>query len=632
MAILPTQFSRVSDLLRSNLASGNIAKTQQQLLTVQNQLSTGKRLTAPSDDPGASAIAQQLHKTLEQRNAYLQNLTQGQSQLGQVDTSLGDLTDLLQQAQGLASANVGSDVTPDQRQSALAVLKTLYTQALSVANSQSQGTYVFGGDSNRAPFTEVAGGVRFDGSDNVLSNQVDENSKLAIGVKASSIFGAFSAPSAASADLSPGVTGNTLLRDLRGTTGNGVALGSISVSDGTTTKLVDLSAAETVQDVVDLINGAGTGVTASLSATGVDLSSPGNVTVTEVGNGSTARDLGILAASGAGTMLTGQAISPKVTSTTTLSSMLGGAGLDTTGGLRITNGTNTVNVDFAGCVTAEDFINRVNSSGAGAVARINSAQNGIEIVNAVQGTNLSIAENGGTLATTLGVRSFAPTTNLSDLNNGQGVKTVAGADIQITAKDGTTFQVDLSNLNTVQDVMDAINTATGGVVTASFANPGNGIVLTDSSGGAGSLTVGTLNSSTAGQDLGIVGTTAGATIIGTDVNPIATTGIFGALNALQTALANNNQQGITSAAASLQAQLDKVIRVRGENGAHIQEMASRQSRMEDQNVATQALLSPLEDTDFTAAISQFQLLQTALQANLQTTAKVLSLSLMDFLR
>jgi len=69
MAILPLQLARVSNLLRANLGTSNINRTQQQLLEVQNQLSTGERLNLPSDDPGDSAIVQQLQKLLEQRKA-----------------------------------------------------------------------------------------------------------------------------------------------------------------------------------------------------------------------------------------------------------------------------------------------------------------------------------------------------------------------------------------------------------------------------------------------------------------------------------------------------------------------------------------------------------------------------------
>ena len=53
---------------------------------------------------------------------------------------------------------------------------------------------------------------------------------------------------------------------------------------------------------------------------------------------------------------------------------------------------------------------------------------------------------------------------------------------------------------------------------------------------------------------------------------------------------------------------------------------------DDQNVATKAMLSNLEDTDFNEAITRFQTLQTALQANLQTTGRLLNLNLLDFLQ
>src|SRR5947207_4066543 len=114
MAILPIQLARVSNLLRTGVASQNIASTQQQLLEVQNELSTGKKINTPSDDPGQAAIVQQLQKTLESRKAYADNLKQAADHLGEVDSTLGDLSDLLKQAQQIASAHGGADVTPRQ--------------------------------------------------------------------------------------------------------------------------------------------------------------------------------------------------------------------------------------------------------------------------------------------------------------------------------------------------------------------------------------------------------------------------------------------------------------------------------------------------------------------------------------
>ena len=88
MAILPLSLARVSQTLQTDVATGNINSTEQQLLEVQNELSTGKRVNVPSDDPGASAIIQQLQKTLEQRQSFSSNIQQGNDQLGEADSTL----------------------------------------------------------------------------------------------------------------------------------------------------------------------------------------------------------------------------------------------------------------------------------------------------------------------------------------------------------------------------------------------------------------------------------------------------------------------------------------------------------------------------------------------------------------
>src|SRR5687768_10028452 len=146
MAIVPLHLARVSNHLRTSVAQGTVARVQQSLLGVQNELSTGRRLNVPSDAPGDATLAQQLRNTLEMRTAYADNLRYAGSHLSEVDSTLATLTDLLREAQTIASANVGSDVTADQRKAAAAVVENLYNQAMSLGNRQVQGTYLFGGD------------------------------------------------------------------------------------------------------------------------------------------------------------------------------------------------------------------------------------------------------------------------------------------------------------------------------------------------------------------------------------------------------------------------------------------------------------------------------------------------------
>jgi flagellar hook-associated protein 3 FlgL len=639
MAILPLQLARVSNTLRMNVATSTIARTQQQLLRVQNELSTGKRINSPSDDPGSAAIVQQIRKTLEQRLAYSFNLQQGLSHLGEVGSTMADMSDLLQQAQTLAQANVGSDVTPEQRDNAAMVVQALFNQMVLLGNKQFQGVYLFGGDrSNDPPFVEAGGGVRFAGSERVLLNRYDENSTLPFMVDGSELFGALSTRVRGEVDLSPSMTSTTRLADLRGSTGQGIRPGSIQLGNGSVSGVVDLSAADTVGNVMDLINSAGIGgITASIAADGVSLQLSGgageNISVADVGGGLTAADLGILAPGGAGVgaPLNGASIRPILTPLTPIPSLRNGAGIDAASGITVTNGLITKSISFASAATVEDMLNLINSSGANVRAEINAAGTGINILNPTQGTAMTIAENGGSTAGDLGIRSFHAATPLAHLNGGKGVRTVDGADIVITDSVGTAYAVDLSNLTTTQDVIDAINAAAP-TVTASFATTGNGLVLTDTAGGAGTLRVARANFSDALEDLGLDVSATTTTLAGRDVNPVQAPGIFANLAKLRHALREDDQSAITEAAEGLKADYDRAVRVRGETGARIQEMEARQNRLEDQNLASRALLSSMEDTDFTEAITRFQTLQNSLQATLMSSSKIMQMSLLDFLR
>ena len=635
MALLPVSIARVSDQLRTNLALSSIGKTQADLLTVQNQLSTGKRVNLPSDDPSASAIIQQLQKTLASRDGYAVNLQSATGQLGSVDATLSDLTDVLQQAQTIASANVGSDVTATQRQAAAEVVKSLTSQALSAANKQLNGVYLFGGDrSNTAPFIDSNGRIKYVGSPTVLQNQFDESTLLPFEVNGDKVFGALTTQVAGSVNLAPALSAGTRLVDLGGAVGNGIHPGTIRLGNGTTTADVDLSQAGTVNDVIKAINNAGLpGFTASLGANGIQLSGAGNLSVNEIGGGTTAVDLGIFTATGAGAgaPINGQSLGAQVTPLTKLADLRNGAGLDPAG-ITITNGSIVSPLNFSGAQTVEDLLNIVNGSKAGVLARINSTGTGIDIVNPTQGTALSISENGGSTAVQLGVQSFTATTKLSVLNGGQGVRTVPGTDFQITRRNGTVFSVDANGLNTVQEVINAINTADGGAgLTAGFNSNSNGITLTDSTGGAGALSVSPLNASSAAADLGLLIPAVGNTLTGADVNPIQSTGLFANLAKLTAALQGNDQNAITAAAVGLQADHDRVVLARGQAGAQLKGLEARQTQLDGENIATKSLLSNLQDTDYTTAITRFQSLQTSLQANYQLAAKVLHLSLLDFL-
>jgi flagellar hook-associated protein 3 FlgL len=628
----------VSNLLQGSLADQSISSIQSQLLTVENQLTTGKQVNQPSDNPAAAAMILQLQKTLDQRTSYASNLSNQQTQLGNVDSTLQSVSNLLLQAQNIASSDVGSTTSQQQRTGDAQIINNLITEVKNLANTSSAGVYLFGGDKgNTAPFVSASGGVQFVGSTNLLQNSVDINNLTPAQVSAANVFGGLSAR-VAGTSLNPTVTAQTRLTDLGGATSTGVGNGSFTLGNGSTTATLSVSAAETLGDVVSSINAAAVGgITASLTSNGIKLTGGGsdNISVTDT-SGTSAAQLGIASGPvGLGNPAVGSSVNPKITLLTPISALNGGAGIDSKG-IILSNGATSKTITFPAGGTVESILNAINGAGLGAVAQINSTGTGINVQNSIQGTQLTIGENGGTTASDLGIRSFSPTTPLSELNNGQGVGN-AGAginDFTITSSAVTSFSVSISGDVTAQDVINSINTAatTAGVnVTASFATSGNGIVLTDGTSGGGTLGVTAINASSAAKDLGLTTPAVGNVINGADVDSVTTAGVFTDLQNLANALQTGDAGGITAAGAALTNDYNNVSDARGATGAQVQALGNISSQLTTENLATQQFMSSIQDTDMTSAISEFQTLQTALQASLQTVAKNQNLTLLNFL-
>lgn len=98
-------------------------------------------------------------------------------------------------------------------------------------------------------------------------------------------------------------------------------------------------------------------------------------------------------------------------------------------------------------------------------------------------------------------------TELASLNAGNGVLTEAGADLEISLRDGSTHSVDLSAAATIGDVLLALNAAAPGMLVARINSAENGLELEDLTNGlVQDFRVKGLNGSLAGLQLGIFGT------------------------------------------------------------------------------------------------------------------------------
>jgi flagellar hook-associated protein 3 FlgL len=654
MAISAINITRTSFNMRALSLLDSLRQNTLSLFLEQSRLATGSKLLAPSDDPVEGGRAVHMTEILDRQDQILKNIQYADAFLSNTDSAISEIGSLLTDAHSIALEMVNSTASQSERDSMAEVVQSILRELVTVGNRNYGDVYMFGGQqTTRPPFIEAYGGVVYQGDDGSLTSHVDRFLDAPFNISGDELFGALSGQVTGWVDLDPALTADTRLRDMGGTTGNGIdtsGLVSISLDASATAFTVDLSTADTVGDAIDMINeaasqaglnvGVGLDFNASYNAAGNGLQitvGAGNVTVADVGGGVTARDLG-LSGTGAG-VLAGADLNAVVTEMTSIDSLFGGAGA-ALGSITITNGSLNATVDLSSAVTIQDVLNAINNAQVQVTAEINNDGTGINVLNRVSGAEMSVGEAGDATGTAelLGIRSFHGATGLSDLNNGAGVQFRSGKnDLMIVAKDGSSFNVSLDGSITVQDVLDKINaaaTAAGVAVTASLALTGNGIRLVDGTGGAGEFSVPRADLSTAIDGLGLEKSTSGNEIVGDDVNGIEPDSVFGALIDLYQALVGGGpyaEQHITAAGARLEKFITRSIQVQGRVGARSQTMHARVELTEKAVEATRVLLSEVKDLDYTEAITRFQRAQTSLQANLMTGARLMQLSLMDYI-
>ena len=129
---------------------------------------------------------------------------------------------------------------------------------------------------------------------------------------------------------------------------------------------------------------------------------------------------------------------------------------------------------------------------------------------------------------------------------------------------------------------------------------------------------------------------AGATFTSTftDVNNnVVTSGdVFDVLDSIQQALTNDDTAALLTGLDDLRAAVDQTDVVRSEVGATLNHLDSQQERVTDENLRLLADQTGYEAADQVGAIVRLNESQTALQATLGANARVVRLSLLDYLR
>lgn len=182
---------RVDPNLYTNI-NGAIAQSEQQLQTAMNQLSSGKRVALPSDDPLAFAQNVESLASSARVDTYTKNSDSVLSQAQMADSALSSVITSLRQAVSLGTEGGGSTVTSDERASLVDAAQGILSDVVSQANLTSNGGALFAGTAiTSTPFVADSTsptGYTYQGNSDTNQAQVGDGLQVTVNVAGDSIF------------------------------------------------------------------------------------------------------------------------------------------------------------------------------------------------------------------------------------------------------------------------------------------------------------------------------------------------------------------------------------------------------------------------------------------------------------
>lgn len=252
--------------------SGGINRLQElnsNLNNTQQQISTGKRVNKPSDDPVAAARILKLDQEVKRVETFQRNASLAENRLKQEESALASAIDIIQRVRELTVQAGNGALSVNDRQSISAELKERIDQLATITNTRdASGEYIFSGFEGSQPaFTQRPDGTwRYNGDEGQRVLEIDDGVRVAVSDHGKGIF--VDVPKAVSVTAS--TSANGYVSDLRLTDEQALRTAFSPRVPDDLTVTVGAGGAVTVTDPSGNVLGAGT-VGQELEVAGVTL-------------------------------------------------------------------------------------------------------------------------------------------------------------------------------------------------------------------------------------------------------------------------------------------------------------------------------------------------------------------------
>ncbi|MEN3185719.1 MAG: flagellar hook-associated protein FlgL [Atribacterota bacterium] len=180
---------RVTQRMMTDRVMRNLHSITSRLLEIQDQLSSGKTLRRPSDDPVRFNRVLNLRTSLNKLEQYYANVAGAVDWLNLMDSSLGQTVDVLQKVRTFAIAGANGTLTPEDQSVIAEAVEEALKELLQIANTHSGDKYLFSGTQTLTPPFAITGGtVKYWGDGASMVRAIDEKTVMEISFPGDQIF------------------------------------------------------------------------------------------------------------------------------------------------------------------------------------------------------------------------------------------------------------------------------------------------------------------------------------------------------------------------------------------------------------------------------------------------------------
>lgn len=182
---------RITQSMMSDRMLRNLSNSYSDLNKYSEQLSSGKKITKPSDDPVVATKGMSYRTEVRDVEQYKRNLSEAQSWIDNSDSALSNATSALQRIRELAVQASNGTYEEGQRGNIAEEVDQLKEQLATIANTQVNEKYIFNGSAtNTAPVAiNEDGSATVDFNSNAVNLTLSNGVDMKINVDGGAVFG-----------------------------------------------------------------------------------------------------------------------------------------------------------------------------------------------------------------------------------------------------------------------------------------------------------------------------------------------------------------------------------------------------------------------------------------------------------